>query len=106
MHALIVVPAALPARQPTAPGADAMADYRTRHADEDLWVPADSLSKQQEDIVLSYFDDGEPPPTRAASCMRYVGLSTRRYEASRSRRRPCGSPSPRIWVQCGDCPVV
>lgn len=27
-------------------------------AGEDLWVPLDSLSNKQEDIVLGYFDDG------------------------------------------------
>lgn len=38
---------------------------------EDLWVPANSISKEHEDIVLEYFDDGKhhhnfaPPPTPA-----------------------------------------
>lgn len=38
------------------------ADYRvTDTAGEDLWVPANSQPKQHQEIVDSYFEDGENP---------------------------------------------
>lgn len=33
------------------------ANFRTETDGEDLWVPANSISKEHEDIVLEYFDD-------------------------------------------------
>lgn len=35
------------------------ATINTNNAGEDLWVPADSLSKDQEQIVLEHYDDSE-----------------------------------------------